>query len=86
MLTNVTVTYLDQNNNPLSSPLPNPFITGSQVLKVRVTINTVTACSFDSTVQFIVSDLPEAFPVPVSLTTVSDDETDPALQEWKIWV
>ena len=82
-LTNVSVTYLDQNNNPLSSPLPNPFITGSQVLKVRVTNNTITACSFDSTIQFIVSDLPEAFPVPVNLTTVCDDETDPALQNGK---
>ena len=82
-LTNVTVNYLDQNNNPLSSPLPNPFTTGSQILKVRVTNNTVTACYFDSTIQFIVSDLPEAFPVPVSLTTVCDDEADPNLQNGK---
>jgi gliding motility-associated-like protein len=83
VLTNVTVTYLDQNNNPLSSPLPNPFITGSQMLKVRVTNNTARACYFDSTIQFIVSDLPEAFPVPVTLTTVCDDEADPNLQNGK---
>jgi gliding motility-associated-like protein len=82
-LTNFTVTYLDQNFNPLSSPLPNPFITGSQMLKVLVTNNTPTACSFSSTIQFIVSDLPEAFPVPVTLTTVCDDEADPNLQNGK---
>ena len=82
-LTNVTVTYFDQNNNLLSSPLPNPFVTTSQTLKVVTTNNTPKACSFDSTIQFIVSDLPEAFPVPTTLTTVCDDETDPSLQDGK---
>ena len=82
-LTNVAVTYLDQNNNPLSSPLPNPFVTGSQMLKVRVTNNTATACSFDSTIQFVVSDLPEAFPVSTTLINVCDDEADPSLQDGK---
>ncbi|MFV5686971.1 T9SS type B sorting domain-containing protein [Flavobacterium sp. GB2R13] len=82
-LTNVTVTYFDQNNNPLSSPLPNPFTTASQTLKAVVTNNTPKACSFDSTIQFIVSDLPEAFPVSTSLTTVCDDEADPILQDGK---
>lgn len=82
-LTNVTVTYFDQNNNPLSSPLPNPFTTASQTLKAVVSNNTPKACSFDSTIQFIVSDLPEAFSVPTSLTTVCDDEADPILQDGK---
>nr|WP_314896663.1 T9SS type B sorting domain-containing protein [uncultured Flavobacterium sp.] len=82
-LTNVTVTYFDQNNNPLSSPLPNPFTTASQTLKVVVTNNTPKACSFDSTIQFIVYDLPEAFPVPTSLTMVCDDEANPNLQDGK---
>ncbi|QIH37318.1 T9SS type B sorting domain-containing protein [Flavobacterium sp. Sr18] len=82
-LTNVTVAYFDQNNNSLPSPLPNPFTTASQTLKVVVTNSTSKACSFDSTIQFIVSDLPEAFPVPTSLTTICDDETDPNLQDGK---
>jgi gliding motility-associated-like protein len=82
-LTDVAVAYFDQNNNSLSSPLPNPFTTASQTLKVVVTNNTTKACSFDSTIQFIVSDLPEAFPVPTSLTTICDDETDPNLQDGK---
>ena len=82
-LTNVTVAYFDQNNNSLPSPLPNPFTTASQTLKVVVTNSTPKACSFDSIIQFIVSDLPEAFPVPTSLTTICDDETDPNLQDGK---
>jgi gliding motility-associated-like protein len=82
-LTNVTVSYFDQNNNPLPSPLPNPFLTGSQTLKVVVANNTPTACSFDSTLQFIVDDLPEAFSISTSLTTVCDDETDPTFQDGK---
>ncbi|MFV7235203.1 T9SS type B sorting domain-containing protein [Flavobacterium sp. ZB4R12] len=82
-LTNVTIAYFDQNNNLLSSPLPNPFTTASQTLKVVVTNNTPKACSFDSAIQFIVYDLPEAFPVPTSLTTVCDDEADPSLQDRK---
>lgn len=82
-LTNVTVSYFDQNNNPLSSPLPNPFVTTSQTLKVKVKNNTPTACSYDATVQFVVSDLPEAFPVSSVLTTVCDDEADPSVQDGK---
>jgi gliding motility-associated-like protein len=82
-LTNVTVSYFDQNNNPLPNPLPNPFTTASQTLKVVVANATATACSFETTLQFIVDDLPEAFTIDASLTTVCDDETDPALQDGK---
>jgi gliding motility-associated-like protein len=82
-LTNVTISYFDQNNNLLPSPLPNPFVTGSQTIKVFVANNTSTACSFDTTLQFVVDDLPEAFPLAVSLTTVCDDEIDPVLQDGK---
>jgi gliding motility-associated-like protein len=82
-LTNVSVSYYDQNNNPLPSPLPNPFLTVSQTLKVMVANTTSKACSFDTTLQFIVDDLPEAFPIAISLTTVCDDETDPVLQDGK---
>jgi len=82
-LTNVSVAYFDQNNVPLSSPLPNPFDTTSQTLKVVVTNNTPKACSFDTTIQFVVDDLPEAFAVATNLTTTCDDEADPNLQDGK---
>ena len=79
-LSNVTVAYKDQNNNPLPSPLPNPFNTVSQTLSVRITNNSTTACFFDSTIQFIVDDLPEAFAIPTTLTNVCDDEANPINQ------
>jgi gliding motility-associated-like protein len=82
-LANVSIAYYDENNVSLSSPLPNPFNTTSQTLKVIVTNNTPKACSFDTTIQFVVDDLPEAFPVPSNLTTICDDEADPNLQDGK---
>ncbi|MFB3386615.1 T9SS type B sorting domain-containing protein [Flavobacterium sp. LAR06] len=82
-LTNVSVSYVDHNNNPLPSPLPNPFITNSQIIKVIVTNNTPALCSFDSTISFVVDDLPEAFPIDPAMTTVCDDESDPVMQDGK---
>lgn len=82
-LTDVTVTYYDENNLELSSPLPNPFKTSSQTLKAKVTNNTSTACSFDTTIDFVVSDLPEAFAIKDDLTTICDDEVEPSLQNGK---
>lgn len=82
-LTNVSVSYVDQNNSPLSSPLPNPFITNSQIIKVIITNNTSALCSFGSTVSFVVGDLPEVFLIDPAMTTVCDDESDPAMQDGK---
>jgi gliding motility-associated-like protein len=80
-LTNVSVSYTDALGNALPSPLPNPFATSSQTITARVTNVTPKACFFDTTVQFIVDDLPEAFAVPTTLTTVCDDEANPELQD-----
>lgn len=80
-LANVIVTYLDQNNNPLPSPFPTTFTTGTQTIKARLTNNTPQACFDETTISFIVDDLPEAFPIPVNLTTVCDNEADPSAQD-----
>jgi gliding motility-associated-like protein len=80
-LTNVTLSYWDANNNPLPSPLPNPFNTNSQTIRVRATNNTTSACFYESTITFKVDDLPEAFAIPTSLTTVCDDEANPVNQD-----
>jgi gliding motility-associated-like protein len=80
---NVKVTYFDSNNNPLPSPLPNPFVTNSQTLKVTITNNTTEACSYTTTIPFVVDDLPEAFPIAIGLTTVCDDEANPMQQDGK---
>lgn len=83
-LTNVRVSYIDHNNNnTLLSPLPNPFLTTSQVVRVVVTNNTPKSCSYTSTITFVVDDLPEVFPVDPALTTACDDEEDPVLQDGK---
>lgn len=80
-LTGVTVTYKDQNGNALPSPLPNPFVTSSQNITARATNTTSTACYDEATIQFIVDDLPEAFPIAITLTTACDDEVNPLSQD-----
>jgi hypothetical protein len=51
--------------------------------KAVVTNNTAQSCFDETTIQFIVDDLPEAFPVPAALTTTCDDEIDPLVQDGK---
>lgn len=82
-LTGVAVTYLDANNNPLPSPLPNPFYTTTQTIKAVVANTTTTACNYTTTISFVVDDLPEAFPINTNLTTICDDEAVPTLQDGK---
>jgi gliding motility-associated-like protein len=82
-LTNVAVTYFDQNNVQLKTPLPNPFLTASQKLKVIVKNTLPKACAFESSISFVVDDKPEAFAVPSILTSICDDESDPNLQDGK---
>ena len=89
---NVTVTYFDALNNPLQdangllmiSPFPTTFTSTSQTIKAVVTNNSVLKCFDETTIQFIVDDLPEAFPIPVTLTTICDDESDPLTQDGKL--
>jgi gliding motility-associated-like protein len=89
--TNVTVTYFDQNNNPLkdangnliTSPFPASFTTTSQTITAVVTNNTTLKCFVQKSISFIVDDLPEAFPIPTSLTTTCDDEANPLNQDGK---
>ncbi|CAM2962129.1 T9SS type B sorting domain-containing protein [Flavobacterium frigoris] len=80
---NVTVTYLDANNNLLPSPFPATFTTASQTIKAVVTNNTTLACYDETLIKFIVDDLPEAFAITTSLTTACDDEPNPLLQDGK---
>lgn len=87
----VTVTYFDANNNPLkdangvliTSPFPTTFATESQTIKAVVTNNTIQKCFDETTITFIVDDLPEAFAVPIALTTTCDNELDPLAQDGK---
>ncbi|WP_298137507.1 T9SS type B sorting domain-containing protein [Flavobacterium sp.] len=79
--TNVTVTYFDELGNPII-PLPNPLVVNTtKTITARVTNNSTQAsngpCFDEVTIQYIVDDLPEAFVISNTLTTVCDDEIDP---------
>lgn len=84
--TNANVRYFDASGNPLPTPLPNPFVVNTATtITVRVVNNTTSvptgACFDEETIQFIVDDLPQAFPIDTSLTTACDDEPNPIDQD-----
>jgi gliding motility-associated-like protein len=61
--TDATVTYTDENNNSLTSPLPNPFVTGTQGIIAKIE-NPLNPLCFDETViEFVVSSQPIAYDV-----------------------
>jgi gliding motility-associated-like protein len=61
--TGMTVYYFDQNNNPLPSPLPNPFRTGTQNIRVLVENPINTACTAIASIPFIIHPTPKIDPV-----------------------
>ncbi|MGL2966935.1 T9SS type B sorting domain-containing protein [Flavobacterium sp. XGLA_31] len=57
--TGMTVYYFDENNNPLPSPLPNPFKTGTQNIRVVVENPINTSCSASMIIPLIVHPRPK---------------------------
>lgn len=62
--TGMLVSYFDKNGNALPSPLPNPFLTPSQIITIRVTSanskDVDGACFAETTLEFIVDKKPVA--------------------------
>ncbi len=56
--TGLLVRYFDENEDELPSPLPNPFYTDSQVIKVRLENPTYNICFEETTIEFIVREKP----------------------------
>jgi gliding motility-associated-like protein len=56
--TGLILKYFDANNNPLPSPLPNPFTTASQTIKVRIENPNYDICFEETTVEFLVHPKP----------------------------
>jgi gliding motility-associated-like protein len=60
----VTIEYFDELGNVLPSPLPNPFLTTSQTISIRITNNNTSApdgpCYDETTLEFIVDEQPVA--------------------------
>ena len=79
---NVTVTYFDENNIPLPSPLPNPFLTQSQTIRIVVTNNITSAvsgpCFDETTLTFVVDILPIAYPI-LNLSSCDNDGLEDGL-------
>lgn len=78
-LTNVVVSYSDQTGNPIV--MTNPFVSNTQLINVKVKNTFGKQCDYNTTIEFIVDDLPEAFAIPTSLITVCDDEANPVNQD-----
>lgn len=64
--TGLVVKYFDENNNALPSPLPNPFITSTQTIKVRLENPIYDVCFEETSINFIVNQKPD-------FTIISDD-------------
>ena len=66
-VSDVIIEYFDENSNPLPSPLPNPFVTHSQTISIRVSniiSNSQDGPCFDETsLTFEIFDSPTAHPV-----------------------
>lgn len=77
-MTNVSVSYTDSSGMPIV--MTNPYLTTSQTINATVSNTFGEQCDFTTTIQFIVDDLPEAFPIDAALTTACDDEADPIIQ------
>ena len=67
--TNVTTYYYykdaDNNDVLIGNELPNPFISGSQIITIQVENNTPQKCYDETTLEFIVDDSPESYPVVI---------------------
>lgn len=56
--TSLVVKYFDKNNNALPSPLPNPFNTSSQTIRVRLENPVYDLCFEETTIDFVVNEKP----------------------------
>jgi gliding motility-associated-like protein len=56
--TGLIVTYFNENNTELQSPLPNPFYTTSQTIRVRLENPVYDICYEETTIDFIVRQKP----------------------------
>lgn len=65
--TGMIVSYTDQSGNTLPSPLPNPFLTGSQQITIKVTDESTQDpdgfCYDETILSLIVDQVPIAYPV-----------------------
>ncbi len=76
--TGMIVSYTDENGNPLTSPLPNPFVTSTQTITVRVENSLSAICFDETTFNFVVSEQPTAYTIENDI--VCDDASNDGLE------
>jgi gliding motility-associated-like protein len=72
--TGMVITYFDEAGNMLPSPLPNPFITASETVFVRVENALSASCFDETTINFLVYETPIAH--QISDVFICDDESN----------
>ena len=50
------IIYFDNNDVLIGNELPNPFVSGSQIITIQVENNTPQKCYDETTLEFIVDD------------------------------
>ncbi|MEX1382564.1 T9SS type B sorting domain-containing protein, partial [Lutibacter sp.] len=73
--TNMEVFYFDAVNNPLPSPLPNPFFTASQTVTVIIQNPLNTVCSVSTNLNFVVNPLPSFEVLPEQILCLNTPPT-----------
>ena len=72
-----TVAYFDETGSALPSPLPNPFVTATQTITIRVTNNTTSApdgpCYDETTLTFTVDAQPFTNSIPNQIVCDGDN-------------
>ena len=71
--TGLVIKYYDENNNVLPSPLPNPFITASQKIKVRLENPVYDVCYEETEVEFIVRAKPRVSLMPEDIICITNN-------------
>ena len=71
--TGLVIKYFDENNNPLPSPLPNPFFTESQTIKVRLENPIYDVCFEETTIDFIVNQKPAFSLIPEDIICMNNN-------------
>jgi gliding motility-associated-like protein len=69
--TGLIVRYFDKNNTELQSPLPNPFYTSSQTIKVRLENPVYDVCYEETNVDFIVREKPTVTLIPQDIICIN---------------
>ena len=88
----MSIFYTDSNGNPLPSPLPNPFTSGTQTIYVEIENILNPTCSTSTQIEFIVNLLPDFTVItpqivclnePYKILTIETELEDSYSYDWE---